>query len=280
MINSGKTLNNSGRASAGGKRNRAGPSASTLLVSSLAAISLLFIYVPLVILVVFSFNANDVTTFPLTSWTLNWYSSAFQNELLIQALFNSIKVAIGAIVVSQLIGVPIGLALSRWDFPGKRALRSFFVMPASLPAMILGIAILNMLNSANVRMGLTTIMISHGAFMSAIVLSNVFARMQLYPKSIDEAAMDLGATPIQTFCMVTLPNIRSTLVGSALLTFTMSFDDLGIAYFVGGRENTLPMYIWSVMRTGITPEINAIATCVVLVSIVMVTMGVLLIRRN
>ncbi len=92
--------------------------------------------------------------------------------------------------------------------------------------------------------------------------------------------MDLGATPIQTFFLVTLPNIRSTLVGSALLTFTMSFDDLGIAYFVGGRENTLPMYIWSVMRTGITPEINAIATCVVLISILIVTAGIMLIRRN
>ena len=123
-------------------------------------------------------------------------------------------------------------------------------------------------------------MIGHGSLMSAIVVTNLFARLTYFDTKIEEASADLGASPLETFWYVTLPNIRTTLIGSALLVFTVSFDELALTYFINGNTNTLPMYIWSALRQGITPEVNAIGSCVIFASIVIVALAVSLISND
>jgi spermidine/putrescine transport system permease protein len=116
--------------------------------------------------------------------------------------------------------------------------------------------------------------------LTAIVVTNVFARLQRFDRRIEEASADLGATPLKTFWFVTLPNIRAAIIGSAMISFTLSFDELPVTFFLTGRDNTLPMYIWSVIRRGITPEINAIGTIIVVVSILLILISVLLMHSD
>jgi spermidine/putrescine transport system permease protein len=255
-------------------RRRAAPSYTTRIVVFLASCTLMFLYFPLIVLVLFSFNTNEITILPLTGWTLDWYRSAFQNTLLMEALKNSFIVAFAAIIISQLVGIPTAFALMRWDFPGKVILKRLVIMPISLPALVLGIALLNYFAMFGIKLGMHTIMIGHGTLMSAIVVANLFARLTYFDTRIEEASADLGAKPMQTFWYVTLPNIRTTLIGSALITFTVSFDELALTYFINGNTNTLPMYIWSVLRQGITPEVNAIGSCVIFGSMIMVGLAV------
>lgn len=255
-------------------------SKTTQIVFTLAMCTLTFLYFPLVVLVLFSFNSNDITVLPLTGWTLDWYRSAFQNTLLIEGLKNSLIVAAAAIVISQLIGIPTALALMRWDFPGNVIIKRVVIMPISLPALVLGISLLNYFALFNVKLGLHTIIIGHGSLMSAIVVTNLFARLTYFDTKIEEASADLGASPLQTFWYVTFPNIRTTLIGSAMIVFTVSFDELALTYFINGNTNTLPMYIWSTLRQGITPEVNAIGTCVIFTSIVIVALAVNLISTD
>ena len=253
---------------------------TTPIVFTLAMCTLTFLYLPLLVLVLFSFNSNEITVLPLTGWTLDWYRSAFQNTMLLEGLKNSLIVAAAAIVISQLIGIPTAFALMRWDFPGKVIIKRIVIMPVSLPALVLGICLLNYFALFNVKLGLHTIMIGHGSLMSAIVVTNLFARLTYFDTKIEEASADLGASPLNTFWYVTLPNIRTTLIGSALLGFTVSFDELALTYFINGNTNTLPMYIWSALRQGITPEVNAIGSCVIFASIVIVALAVSLISND
>jgi len=246
------------------------PKLTTRAVILLASCTLAFLYLPLVVLVLFSFNSNDITVLPLTGWTLDWYHRAFQNAFMLDALKNSFVVAGAAIVISQIIGIPTGFALMRWNFPGNVVLKRIVIMPISLPALILGIALLNYFTMMGVKLSIVTIMIGHGTIMSSIVVTNLFARLLYFDQRIEEASADLGAKPWQTFWFVTLPNIKSTLIGSAMITFTVSFDELALTYFVNGNTNTLPMYIWSMLRQGMTPEINAIGSCVIAGSIILV----------
>jgi len=128
-----------------------------------------------------------------------------------------------------------------------------------------------------VKLSLWTVIVGHGTALTAIVVTNVFARLQRFDRRIEEASADIGARPWQTFIFITLPNIRSAVIGSSLIAFTVSFDEIPVTYFLTGRDNTLPMYIWSVVRRGITPEINAIGTIIVAFSIVLIFVSVLMI---
>jgi spermidine/putrescine transport system permease protein len=125
-----------------------------------------------------------------------------------------------------------------------------------------------------VKLSIVTIMIGHGTIMSSIVVTNLIARLVYFDQRMEEASADLGAKPWQTFWFVTLPNIKSTLIGSAMITFTVSFDELALTYFVNGNTNTLPMYIWSMLRQGMTPEINAIGSVVIAGSIMLVGVAI------
>ena len=245
-----------------------------------AASALGFLYGPIITLMVFSFNDNPITKLPLTGWTLDWYYKALTNSDLLAALWNSIIVATAAVIICLVIGIPTAFALDRFDFRGKTLFRRLVILPITLPGIITGVSILAFFSMAGVKLSLVTVIIGHGTALTAIVVTNVFARLQRFDRRIEEASADIGARPWQTFVYITLPNIRSAIIGSALIAFTLSFDEIPVTYFLTGRDNTLPMYIWSVVRRGITPEINAIGTIIVAFSIVLIFLSVLLIHSD
>ena len=245
-----------------------------------AASALGFLYGPIITLMIFSFNDNPITRLPLTGWTLDWYYKALTNSDLLAALWNSVIVAVAAVMICLVIGIPTAFALDRFNFRGKTLFRRLVILPITLPGIITGVSILAFFSLAGVKLSLLTVIIGHGTALTAIVVTNVFARLQRFDRRIEEASADIGARPWQTFVYITLPNIRSAIIGSALIAFTLSFDEIPVTYFLTGRDNTLPMYIWSVVRRGITPEINAIGTIIVALSIVLIFLSVLLIHSD
>ena len=245
-----------------------------------AASALGFLYGPIIVLMIFSFNDNPITRLPLTGWTLDWYYKALTNSDLLAALWNSVIVAVAAVMICLVIGIPTAFALDRFNFRGKTLFRRLVILPIALPGIITGVSILAFFSMAGVKLSLLTVIIGHGTALTAIVVTNVFARLQRFDRRIEEASADIGARPWQTFVYITLPNIRSAIIGSALIAFTLSFDEIPVTYFLTGRDNTLPMYIWSVIRRGITPEINAIGTIIVAISIVLIFLSVLLIHSD
>ena len=241
---------------------------------------LTFLYLPIVVLVLFSFNSSRSLSWPMTGVTLDWYRKLAANEQLLEALWNSLYVATCATLLTLLIGVPAAMALDRLSFPGKGVFRKLVLLPIALPGIITGISMLSMFKLFGMPLSLETVIIGHATALLAVVVTQVFARLQRLPRSYEEASLDLGAGPLHTFLFVTLPNIRSAVVGAGLLSFTLSFDEIPVTFFLTGRDNTLPMYIWSTMRRGITPEINAVGALIVLASAILIVTSVLLLRDN
>ena len=234
-----------------------------------------FLYLPVVVLIIFSFNDNKLTTWPLAGFTWHWYHDAFSNKELMAALWNSIYVATIATALCVGLGVPAGIALDRINFPGKLLFRRLVLLPLVLPGIVTGLAMMIMFTKVfGMRLSLETVILGHGTALVSVVATQVFARLQRFNRRMEEASADLGARPLQTFWMVTLPNIRSAILGSALLSFTLSFDEIPVTYFLTGRDNTLPMYIYSTLRRGITPEINAIGTVIVVSSLALIVLSI------
>ncbi len=260
------------------RRRRGDP--STFVLGAVAVLVLSFLYLPVIVLIVFSFNDNSVMTLPLNGFTLDWYRRLFANEEMLRAIRNSFYVATFATVLTTLIGVPAAFALDRTDFPGKAIFRRIVLLPLTLPGIITGISMLQMFHILGFNLSLQTVIMGHGTALIAIVLTQVFARLQRFNRRWEEASSDLGGRPWQTFFFITLPNIRSALLGSALLAFTLSFDEIPVTFFLTGRENTLPMYIYSTLRRGFTPEINAIATMIVVASLGVILLSIKLLRSS
>lgn len=237
-----------------------------------------FLYLPIAVLVAYSFNASRSLTWPMSGLTLEWYQKLASNSQLIEAFYNSIYVAVCATVLTLIIGVPAALALDRIDFPGKGLFRKLILLPIALPGIITGISMLILFRAIGFNLSLETVIIGHATALLAVVVTQVYARLQRVPASLSEASVDLGASGLQTFFLVTLPNIRTAVIGAGMLAFTLSFDEIPVTFFLTGRDNTLPMYIWSTMRRGLTPEINAIGTLIVAMSIIMIFISVLLLR--
>lgn len=239
---------------------------------------LAFLYVPIVILVLFSFNDSSVTSFPLSGFTLRWYHQFLENGQMLTALANSLIVASFATLLSIVIGVTAALALDRYSFPGKGLFRNAILLPLSLPGIVTGIAMLNFYKQIGIPQSLTAVVIGHATALLGVVVSQVMARLAKLNRRLLEASADLGATPFETFYRVILPNIRTSIIGSALLCFTLSFDEIPVTYFLTGRDVTLPIYIYSTLRRGITPEINAVGSVIVAASFVLVVLSVTMIR--
>ncbi|WP_444431342.1 ABC transporter permease [Rhodobacter capsulatus] len=237
---------------------------------------LAFLYLPIVVLVVFSFNDSKVTSFPLSGFTWHWYQAVFANAQMLTALKNSLIVATCATGLTLTIGTLAALVLDRHDFPGRgcSAMRS----SPSLPGLVTGIAMLNFYKQIGIPQSLTAVVIGHATALLGVVVSQVMARLAKTDHRLLEASADLGAGPVETFFRVTLPAIRPAILGAGLLSFTLSFDEIPVTYFLTGRDITLPIYIYSTLRRGITPEINAIGSLIVLVSLLLIILSVGLLR--
>lgn len=241
---------------------------------------MLFLYTPIVVLVVYSFNDNRTLTWPMKGFTLSWYEKLFQNEQILQAIANSFYVATCSTLLTLLIGIPAAMALHRYHFPGKTIFRRLLLLPIALPGIVTGISMLNMFKMFGFNLNLQTVIIGYATALLAVVVTQIFARLQRLPKSLEEASADLGAGPLKTFLFITLPNIKSAIFGAGLLSFVLSFDEIPVTFFLTGRDNTLPMYIYSTMRRGVTPEINAVGSIIVLMSLILIIASVLITIRD
>lgn len=242
------------------------------------ALLMAFLYVPIWVLIAFSFSSSRSLTWPIPGFTLDWYRKLFANEDLLTALGNSFYVAILSTLLSLVVGVAAAMALHRFHFPGKTLFRRLILLPITLPGIVTGISMLNMFSLFGMPLSLETVIFGHATALLGVVVTQVYARLQRIPRSLEEASGDLGATPLRTFLFVTLPNLRSAIIGAGLLSFVLSFDEIPVTFFLTGRDNTLPMYIYSTMRRGVTPEINAVGTLIVLASLVLIVLSVIATR--
>jgi spermidine/putrescine transport system permease protein len=238
-----------------------------------SALALIFLFLPVIMLMLMSFNNSTTGVFPLKGFTLKWYSTALENKILWPALKNSVLVAAGTATVAALLGTPAAFALTRHSFRFKNALRGLMVLPTSLPTLLIGVSLLSFFALISLQRSLFTVIIGHVVYCVPYMLLVVSARLSEFDFSVEEAAMDLGATPLQTLRRVTFPLIQPTVIGAMLLIFAQSFDMFVITYFNIGPQSTLPMVIWSMMRTGINPSLNALGTMVLLFSIVLLTIA-------
>jgi spermidine/putrescine transport system permease protein len=229
-----------------------------------------FIYLPIVVLIVYSFNRDGVGGFPPRHLTLNWYHQLFADGAIWTSVLNSLIVAACSVALSLTLGLLAALALDRASFPGKSLFRRLVLLPLILPGIITGLSLEMLAVSAHVHFSLVTVFLGHGTALISVATTELFAGLQKMDRAQEEASLDLGATPLQTFWRVTLPNLKLSLIAAGLLIFTLSMDEIAVTFFLIGRDNTLPLEIWGRLRRGITPEINAISTLIFAASVILI----------
>lgn len=243
------------------------------LLAAHTALVYLFLYAPIAILVVFSFNAASQTAF-WEGFTVEWYRQLLGDPHLLRAVRNSLVVAGLTTVAAVLLGTPAALALARHRFRGRRATQALLFLPVIIPEVVLGAALVTFFGALELRLSLWTVVIAHVVFCSSYVAIVVRARLAGLDPSLEEAARDLGAGPFETFRRVTLPLIAPGILASALLVFTLSIDDYVITSFVAGvGATTLPLYIYSMLKVGVTPEVNAVSTLLLGATILMIVLA-------
>jgi spermidine/putrescine transport system permease protein len=245
---------------------------SSRWLTAYATLVFAFLYLPIVVLVVYSFNGQGVGGFPPSDLTLDWYRQLFADASLWDSVFNSLKVAFFAVAIALVLGMPAALALDRASFPGKALFRRLVLLPLILPGIITGLSLLMLFVLVNVHLSLITITLGHGTALISVATTELFAGLQKFDRAQEEASLDLGATHWQTFWRITLPNLKVSLVAAALLIFTLSMDEIAVSFLLIGRDNTLPLEIWSRLRRGMTPEINAISAIILLFSISLIVL--------
>ncbi|OQM75263.1 ABC transporter permease [Manganibacter manganicus] len=235
-------------------------------------LGLSFLYLPIVILVIFSFNASKLVTV-WGGFSVKWYGSLFHNQGLIDAAWVTIRVGLISASVATVLGTLGALALTRYTrFRGRMLFSGMIFAPLVMPDVITGLSLLLLFVAVNLDRGFVTVTLAHVTFTMCFVAVVVQSRLVSFDRSLEEAAMDLGAPPVKTFFQVTLPVILPAVISGWMLAFTLSLDDLVIASFTSGPgATTLPMKIYSQVRLGVTPEINA--ACTLLIGLV--TLGVI-----
>jgi spermidine/putrescine transport system permease protein len=227
-----------------------------------------FLYLPIAVLILYSFNGQGVGGFPPRNLTFDWYRILFADGAIWDAVLNSLEVAFAAMAISLTFGIPAALALDRANFPGKALFRRLVLLPLILPGIITGLSLLMLFNLGSVKLSLLTITLGHGTALISVATTEVFAGLQKLDRAQEEASLDLGANYWQTFWRITVPNLKLPIIGAALLIFTLSMDEIAVSFFLIGRDNTLPLEIWGRLRRGITPEINAVSTIIFMFSLV------------
>lgn len=232
-----------------------------------------FLYAPLAVVILYSFSATKVNAWPIKGYTLDWYRELLTDRDIHQAVQLSAFVGLCAAAIAVVLGTLTAFAIDRYDFRAKQAIRFFVVLPIVLPGIVTGVALLAFFTLLGWPLSRWTIIIAHATFCVTLVLNNVIARLGQIPRSLTEASADLGASPQRTFWKVTFPLVRPAIIAGAILAFTLSFDEVVVTFFLTGREKTLPLLIWGRLRQGISPEINAAATIIILVSLATVLLA-------
>lgn len=239
-----------------------------------AVVFMLLLYVPVLFIPLFSFNQGIHARFPIEGFTFDWYRQMVQRRTMMQALYNSLQVAAVVSVASTVMAVFAAKAIVRYRIPGKRSIVSMIMLPLVVPGIIFGVALLMLLSSLQVPLSLITIGAGHMVICLPFSIATLLPRFEGYDASFDEAAADLGESPWFVFWRVTVPIILPGIVASLLMSFTISFDEFIIAFFLAGNEPTLPIYIWNQLRFPQNfPTILAMGSLILFFSFVLVFLG-------
>jgi putative spermidine/putrescine transport system permease protein len=234
------------------------------------AVTLLFLYVPLVVIALYAFNSTRVQKWPPAGLTFDWFSKAFDNSGVRDALWTSVRAGLGATAVALVLGTLASIAVARYRFFGREAVSFLVVLPIALPGIVTGMALNSTFTQVlGVSLGILTIIVGHATFCIVVVFNNVVARLRRTSRSFEEASADLGASALQTFRYVVFPQMRSALVAGALLAFALSFDEVIVTTFTAGQQETLPIWILAnLSRPRQLPIVNVVAVLAILLSLI------------
>ena len=233
----------------------------------------IFLFAPIVVLILFSFNTSKMNI-SFEGFTLEWYKKLFENPTLLDALKNTLIVAFTSTIVSTIIGTISAYGIKKYDFKGKNIINALIYIPVVIPEIVLGISLLCIYTLAKLELGMFTLILSHICFSIPFVIISVRSVLDSLDDNLENAASDLGASPIKIFFKIILPSIMPGILSGAQLAFTLSLDDVVISYFAAGPgSNTLPLYIYSLIKTGITPDVNALISLILLVVFLILTIS-------
>ncbi len=241
-----------------------------------ACLVYLFLYLPIFVVIVFSFNTSEMNI-TFQGFTVEWYGRMLENRQLMQSFFNTVIVAFWSTIISVVIGTLCALGLYKFEFKLKNLISSSLYIPIVIPELVFAIALLIFFSSIHVNMNMVTLIIAHVTFSMPFVVITVRARLAGFDKSIEEAARDLGANELHTFFRVTLPMISPGVISGGMLALTMSLDDVVVSFFTAGPESqTLPLKILGMVRKGVSPDVNALSTLMILGTIVILLTATLI----
>jgi len=245
---------------------------SEVLWGSYVVLYVFILYAPLLFLTLFALSSGTTPAFPIKSFTLRWFEQMASSQPMFDALWNSIKVATVASLSSTILGSLAAKALARRNLPGKSAISGLISLPLIIPGIVIGIALLILVNSAGLGLSLNTIRLAHTLYCIPFAVLIMLPRFEELDKGLEEASRDLGEGLVITFFRVIVPLAAPAFIASLLLTFTISLDEFVLAFFLAGTETTLPLFIWSQLRfPGQLPIVLALSTCILCFSFVLVS---------
>ncbi|MFN6978462.1 MAG: ABC transporter permease [Gemmobacter sp.] len=246
-----------------------------------ALLYLVFLFAPIILLPLFAFNDATIIAFPLTGFTTRWFDTLAGNVTLMRAVQNSLIIAVSAAVISTALGIFAARASSRYAFPGKRPLMGLIMVPLVLPEIIVAVSLLIVLLALGVNLSIVTVILGHVLICTPFciaILNSAFASLD---RNLEEAAIDLGETPVSTFRLIILPLVAPGIISSLLISFTVSLDEFIIAFFLAGTQPTLPVYIFSQFRfPQAVPVIMALGTILVALSVLLLAVAEYFRRRG
>ncbi len=236
---------------------------------------LMFLFLPIGILILFSFNTSRLNIV-FEGFTLDWYVTLFQNRTLLEALKNTLIVAFTSTIVSTIIGTISAYGLHKYSFKGKDIVNELIYIPVVIPEIVLGIALLSIYTLLKIELGMFTLILAHICFCIPFVIISVRSTLDNLDPNLEQAASDLGASKIQTFFRIIIPMLMPGILSGAELALTLSLDDVVISYFTAGPgSNTLPLQVYSMIKTGVTPDVNALITIMLLVIFILLFISTL-----
>ena len=245
-----------------------------VVLGTWSALVYVFLFSPIVLLVLFSFNANQYGTFPFTGWTGHWYGQVFGDYQIRDALATTLKVAVAVTLISTVVGTAAAFPLVRSRLPFRSGVRIAMTLPIMIPGLLIGVSLLVLLTSVfHFQLSPQTAVIGQAVYTTPFVVLLVAARLQGFDPSLERAASDLGANTLNRLRHVVLPLIMPAIFAGALFAFTLSLDEFIITLFLIGGHNTLPIYIYTQVKFGITPEVNALATLLLAASLVLIALA-------
>src|SRR3954453_5016381 len=257
-----------------------GSRAGKWVFGAASALGFLFLFLPLGLIVLYAFNKTTINSWPFPGFSTRWFDKLFHDQVPRDAAWLSIRIAFASTVLALLLGTSMAFAFARYRFAGRELVNFVVTLPIILPGVITGVALASFFIFTNTDLSTRTVIIGHTTFCIVLVFNNVLARLRRVSPSLEEASRDLGASGLQTFRHVTFPTIRTALVAGALLSFALSFDEIAVTFFLAGSDTTtLPLWILGALRrTRDVPEVNAVATVVLVISLPMIAAAAYLMR--